>query len=301
LCSLAASGPRAQAQPNLLGRFNGYGESHALPAVQRGASQLNVNTQRRGRFTGRLMVTVGIDPCWFDCDGSVMPNGVITGSGREEEGDVILFAGRTRIMGDGSVRLASLLYAEFGPQGNLQDVGITLYTQLQGGPNWINPGPVQDVSGHWMGDYRASGGIPGGGCIEFDLAQERNQRGGLTTAFGGTVHMDDVFVPAVQRLITLNMDAQGTVGVPAVQDGAAPFGAVSVEVQPGPSQGPGNGIVGILIGLLVPAVQNNGVPAVQGNYRLYQSFFDVFLDVAFERNTSINEGTFKAPKTGHVG
>src|SRR5438270_9606999 len=102
LCAFA--GPGAHAQPNLLGRFNGFGESHALPAVQRNPSLLDITAQRRTRFQATLMVPIGIDPCWFSCDGSVMPNGVINGSGREDEGDVILFTGRTRLMGDGSVR-----------------------------------------------------------------------------------------------------------------------------------------------------------------------------------------------------
>src|SRR5437588_12489260 len=106
-----------------------------------------------------------------------MPAGISTGARGEEQGDVILSTGQLRLMGDGSVRLASLLYAEFGPFGNLQDIGVLLYVQMQGGPNWVNPGPINDVSGHWMGDYKvASGGIPGGGWIEFGLLPEPHRQ-----------------------------------------------------------------------------------------------------------------------------
>ncbi len=149
LALCAASSPRAQAQPNILGRFNGFSESHALPAVQRGVSLFEVTAQTRGRFRATLMVPIGIDPCWFSCDGSVMPSGIINGAGQEDDGDFILFTGRTRFMGDGSVRVASLLYGEFGPFGNLQDVGLLLYVQMQGGQNWNNLPAVQDVTGHW--------------------------------------------------------------------------------------------------------------------------------------------------------
>ncbi len=291
LCITAFAAPRALAQPNIMGRFNGFGESHALPAVQRGASLFEVTAQTRGRFRATLMVPIGIDPCWFSCDGSVMPSGIINGAGQEDDGDFILFTGRTRLMGDGSVRVASLLYGEFGPFGNLQDVGVLLYLQMQGGQSWNSLPAVQDVTGHWEGTYKPSVG-PGGGRIEFDLLQFRGQDR-LTSAFGGAIHMDQVFLPAVQKPVDLIFDALGTVGVPAVQRRTY-FASLGSSPEP-PVNLPRT--VAILIGLLTLPDAVNGVPAVQGNYRLYNSMSDAFLDVVFELNTSFQGGLFNAPKT----
>src|SRR5258708_188964 len=185
LAALAAAGPRALAQPNIVGRFNGFCQNNLLPAVQRGPSRFEVTAQRSGRFLATLVIPGTINPCVFECDGSVFIGGYISGSGREAvDGDIIFFAGPTRLMGDGSVRAAAMRFAVFSANGDLMKTGIVLFVQMQGGPNWMTPGPLEpDASGHWMGDYRVqSGGIPGGGCIELDLAQERNREQQLTSA-----------------------------------------------------------------------------------------------------------------------
>src|SRR5437763_16639792 len=105
VCSIAA-GRSASAQPDLRGRFNGFAEGN-LPAVHRGDTTLDITRQRNGRFNLSLRVT---DDNPSDLEGTVDPYGIIRASGISGRGDHILVLGRTRLMGDGSVRLMALLY-----------------------------------------------------------------------------------------------------------------------------------------------------------------------------------------------
>lgn len=304
--AITALAPSASAQTDLRGRWNGYAEARGIvnpgpPQVD--ASFFDVTAQLRGRFMGALGVPAVQDPIphLYPVAGFVLPNGTFFGSGSVAGRGSIAFTGRSRAIIDPNlfppspIVLMALFYAEFDPLGRLEGTGYAVQIQMQGGLNWQQPGPVQvpAVQGMWDGLYRPSVG-PGGGCITMDLLQRRNDLGGLTTSFMGRAHMDNVFVPAVQSFFDVTYDLQGTVGVPAVQrDGSlsAAFGAVAVERNPGPAQSP-TGIIAILIGnWRQPGPPS--VPAVQGNYRLYGSFFDVFTELYFGLDTAFGQGSFE--------
>jgi len=293
ILAITALAPMAQAQTDLRGRWNGFSETQ-LPAVQMGDSFFDVFTQARGRFTGAIEIHSDPVPHLFPVSGFVLPNGVLFGSGRDARGLRIDFSGRAKVaVLTSNIRVMSLGYA-VSDEGRFQFGGLTVHIQMQGGLNWVDPGPigVPDVGFHWDGDYLPRLG-EGGGPMSMDLAHLRNRTGGLTTSFMGGAQMMNVFVPAVQSFFDITYDVQGTVGVPAVQrDGSlsAALGAVAVEINPGPIQSP-TGIIAILIGNWVnPGPQQ--VPAVQGQYRLYDSFFDVFTEIALDGNTAFSQGSF---------
>lgn len=154
--------------------------------------------------------------------------------------------------------------------------GDLLFVHLDGGRDWNNLPAVQDVNGAWDGTYQSSVG-PGGGCIEMDLQQQGgsiNANGGpLTTAFVGTMHMDNVYLPAVQSFLDVNFNVLGTVGQPPPEpENGAPFGLIGLQPPPEPDK---QGIIAILIGLSTPPDPENPA-SIQASYALFGSFTDVF-------------------------
>jgi hypothetical protein len=283
------------------GAWMGFSQSNMLPAVQ--DSFFDVVSQDNRRFKGRFMLFGQM----VECDGSVSNANVVDITGRlgdihfEVHGKLqVLRPPNPNTPGE-PCRIAALKYRVEGPDHNVMDEGNAIVLKMQGGPNWFNPQPdppgVPDVSGHWMGDYNSSVG-PGGGSIEMDLRQLRfgggiDQLGHLTTAFGGTLHMDGVKVPAVQSFFDLVFDTHGTVGVPAVQtDGsmASQFALIGLTQPPDPDR---PGIIAILIGLLTPPDPNIGeyTPCLDLGYSLYGSFFDVFTEVWTGKLHSFDMGT----------
>ena len=266
---------------------------------------LDISSQDQRRFFGEVFlpaVQFPNGPTEIFIEGTISANDILNLTGHSG-GVNFELNGKTRLMGDGSVRLAGARFILDGTRSH--DNGIMIFIQQQGGADWGQPGPVPDVTGHWMGDYQPSVG-PGGGCIEMDLIQQRlgggiDQLGFLTSAFRGTLHMENVYLPAVQRSLDLNFDALGTVGLPAVQrngDTGAPFGLIGL-LQPPPNLETQHGIIAILIGLLLPAVQDQ-LPAVQGNYKLYNSLTDVFDELFHGFDSSFQGGGFLVTEGGII-
>jgi hypothetical protein len=232
-------------------------------------------------------------------DGTLSANNLLNIEGANEgDGSVrILAHGKLIALGDGSVRLGALQFKVVGPDRPAMGHGSLLFLQMQGGPSWGQPGPIQDVSGHWMGDYKPAEDRPGGGCIEFDFAQLRAggdfaNGGPLTTAFQGTVHLDDVFLPGMPQLVTLNMDAQGTIGPLGLhRDGSplAPFAAIGMTAPPDPDK---PGIIAVLIGLLTSPPDPEKPATIQGTYRLYNSLTDLVQGILIGLDQPANQGSF---------
>jgi len=159
------------------------------------------------------------------------------------------------------------------------------------------------VSGEWAGDYVSD--RPGGGCLNagggfvMNLVQQRtagdvaDQAGTLTSAFAGTLAMDNVLVPAVQRALTLTFDVTGTIGTPPDPNDGAPF--VLIGLQPPPDPEFQSGIIAVLIGLRQPGP--GGVPgAIAGDYALFGSFADVFSAIWRGAVSSFDSGGFKVER-----
>lgn len=303
--TITAIAPIASAQTDIQGHWSGFSE-HGI--IDPGPPQVDVSffdvfAQSRGRFQGAIGVPAVQDPVphLFPVAGFVRSDGTMGGSGRDREGNSIAFAGRARIIDPNSiidpnlspVVFMSLRYRVTDAFGNLLDRGVTVQIQMQGGLNWTKPGPISvpDVTGRWTGSWLPSVG-PGGGCLEMDLAQIFNDNTGLpTSGIRGGGNMEDAYDPASDSFFDVFFDLQGTIGLPAVQRDqslASPFGAVGI-VDPGPPSLEG-GVV-LFIGTWSKPGPI-GVPAVQGNYLLFDSFFDVFTEVVFGTSTSVGGGTW---------
>ena len=296
-------GSVANAQTDLIGRWNGFGHSSIIgPEAPALRTSLDIVSQDHRRFSGDVNLPAVQDnggPLVIPVGGTIAGNntwnivGHSGGMNFEAHGKI-----RVVKLPIGEVREAALKYRVIGP--NRQDQGFLIYLQMQGGPSWDQPGPILDVSGYWMGDYKsAAGGVPGGGCIEMLLNQQRSggggigQGGNLTTAFDGILHMDGVYLPAVQKSFDLVFDMQGTVGLPAVQDNGralSPFAALAI-VSPGPPGGQPD-IIAILIGLLIDPNNPNGRRVIRGDYALYGSFSDVFNEIWTRNPGSFDTGRF---------
>ena len=307
LLALTALAPSASAQTDLRGHWSGFSEHGTInpgpPHID--TSFFDVFTQARGRFQGSLEIESEPehDHHPFPVAGFVLPNGTLFGSGTDSNGHAIAITGRARAVIDPNqiidpnlapVMAMSLLYAVRDRLGNLMETGVTVHIQMQGGLNWINPGPPQvpDLSGLWEGDYLPRVG-PGGGSLNIEVAQASNGTGGLTTSLPGSKFMENVFVPAEQSFFDITFDVQGTIGVPAVQrDGslAAPFGALGVC----PFDPSRPGIIALIpIAKYTPPDLIPGEPGIiRGQYRLYDSFFDVFTEIALDGNTAFDQGSF---------
>jgi len=302
VCSIAFAGPaQAMGAADIAGHWMGFGQSSNLPAVQDSFFDVfaDITPTKNRRFSIDLLLPAVQR---VTIDGTISESGNVNIEGK---GGGIHFNahGKAIAMGDGSVRLAALQYHFDG--GGLMDDGFILLLQAQGGSNWSKPPPqgdFPDVSGNWAGDYSSSTG-PGGGAFDMDLRQIRmgggaNGGGTPTSAFSGGVHMGNVYVPAVQSFFDVFCDVFGTVGLPAVQGNGSMASDCALIGLLRPGQGGSPGIIAILIGLLLPAVQGNGVPAVQVNYALYGSFFDIFTEVWTGKMGSFDMGKARAVLSG---
>ncbi len=305
LMGLIAGPAHAVREAALDGHWMGFGQSGGPIPVPYPVEADIVGTKNRRFMVNVLLPAVQRS---LKVDGTISDSGNVNIQGRDGEFHMDAH-GKLAIVQPGppgtnnlpAVQLVALRYFLDGSRSH--DDGFILLVQAQGGTNWQNPGPQQTpVDGHWMGDWKsASGGIPGGGCIEMDLRQFRtgggidNPNGGtLTSAFGGMFHMEDVLLPYIETPVMLVFDAVGTVGVPAVQkDGSkvSSFGAIGLC----PSDPSSTAIIAILIGLLTESAPINEIPPVcniRGGYALYGSFFDIFTEIPKGGNTSFDMGTF---------
>jgi hypothetical protein len=208
--------------------------------------------------------------------------------------------GRAGSLNPGPPTLEALRFRLRG--AGTREEGQMLLLHMEGGPNWQSPGPP-DVSGLWAGAFRSGKGTPGGGDLPpgeltLDLQSvmaSPNPISGSTptSAFGGTTLFKQP--GPSQNSFDVSFELKGTVGVLANDSQTAPFGAIGLEVKPGPPQSP---MISILIGLLRPPNPNSTLPAIQGRYAFVGSFFDVFtsfFDVFFDVNGAggvLDYGTF---------
>jgi len=297
LTALASLTPRAEAD-HFRGRFNGFVESNILPAVQRGPAVFDVLTEQGTKFTGNL---VNLIPpiCNFRVKGSIGETGSVSGNGIDDDGDHVFFLGRTIVEGDGSVRVLALKYLETSPNGQPEDMGFIVMVKMQAGALWETPpDPCVPVTGHWDGLYQ-HGERPGGG-ISMDLTQilsgGNNNQGILatsqfTTSFMGMGSMTNVLVPGSNSFFDVFFDIQGTVGSPIMTQGPpiAPLGAICLQNLPLPNGK--TGIIAILIGLLLPAVQT-GPSTIQGQFHLFDSFHDLVNEVQTFQPAAFDRGPF---------
>lgn len=293
--------------PSMPGFWAGFGQSNMLPAVQ-GQADIEITAQARGLFRAIALLPAVQAPgseggaTRYLCDGSVQPNPVLVNPGpvngnvvnlfgmSTDGGRILLMHGKTRALGDGSVRIAALQYAVFNLLGNLLDGGIIAVLQRFGGLGWANPGSI-NVDGSYSGMYTVGDG-PGGGCLMGSLASimAGDPAAGqhATSGFQGNLEFEDDTAQ-----FDLNFDILGTVGLPAVQrDGStkAPIAMLGMDE---------HGIIAVLIGLLLPAVQTPGVEAapttISGQYALLGNLRALYAAVWRGSDTSFQMGTFQLP------
>jgi hypothetical protein len=270
---------RAQLAPDfLVGRWNGFAQSMMIAGSPAGEVTFDVFMQSGRRFEGIASFTG--NPENFHIVGTLSGDNFFIIQGQSRGGQHIVARGRLQALGDGSVRIVAAMFKLFDADGNLLDDGLALLVQNMGGADWANL-KVPAVQGNWAGDTLSFFNKMSG-RLDFMVGPE-DQMGSGFCAHG------TFFLPYLERQ-TFMFNFDGTVGLPAVQDGASHFGAIGADT---------HGIIAILIGLLVPAVQTGDgsvmPPMFTGRYMLYNSFFDVFTDVFFGRNRSFDAGSFSLP------
>ncbi len=274
---------------DLLGRWNGFARSMMNADNPIGEVTFDISLTKNRRFEGNASFTG--NPETFHVDGTLSADNIFNIQGNSPGGQHVIAHGRLRALGDGSVRIVAAMFKLFDPQGNLLDEGISLLLQSFGGLDWGDL-KVPAVQGNYLGDWTSDvfknpDTGPGGplmGRADFMVGPE-DQTGSQFCAHGTFF---DVFLPFIERRTDLMFEFEGTVGLPAVQRGgsmAAPFAGIGANSR---------GIIAILIGLLLPAVQDLPI-TLQGRYALAGSFFDVFTDVFRGTNRSFDAGTFSLP------
>jgi hypothetical protein len=289
ICVLAVAAPSRAAQNEALtltGHWIGFGQSapSPIPIPYPVVADISPLDQNR-RFTIALELPAGQQG--LTISGTVAASGNVNIEGGDA-GIHFSAHGRFVEVGPGPSQLAALKYhVEAGPGPQSQD-GFIILVHAQGGPNWRNPGPGGDVSGEWTGNYVSD--RPGGGCLNagggmvMNLIQQRaadlaDQGGTLTSAFGGTLQMDNVGL----------FDAMGTIGSPPDPNDGAAFVLIGLSAPPEPDF-QNVGTIAVLIGLNQPG--SNGSDAIRGSYALYGSFFDVFSAVWGGNMSALDAGGF---------
>ncbi len=275
MLALAGFSPpaRAAVPPDTMpGRWSGYGESavtgrEIVPCV-------DILTPGKNR---RLQGTLEIVPCIFPIDITVSAAGIVNGGGTDEHGHRVDLHGKVRTLGNGPVRIMALRFEIRSSQRGVEDEGYMALIQMIGGADWNHNMAGANVTGQWKGGYTPEGGQRVGAAMTANLANLRSERadGGATTALGGTLHMDPTNAVG-------DFEVRGTVG-PAGPAGVHSPVAVICEANR-------YGYIAILFGLAAPP---DSMPAIRGEYRLYDSFFDVFLEVFHGTDSSFDKGTFE--------
>lgn len=271
------AGPaRAIVDPNdLVGSWAGFSQSMRLPAVQ--DSFFDVFSVRNRRFQGTLEIV----PCIFPIEGTLSAANVLDATGLDQHGHHVELHGKVRAMGDGSVRVLATRYHIHFRRGGTMDEGHMLFLQRMGGMDWMHL-EVPAVQGNYMGDtmssmFRNRTGGPAMGMATLMVGEE-DQMGSGFCAHGSFL------LPYIEQDIRM-LDYQGTVGRAMRDGGGSHIGIIGAD---------SNGIIAILIGLLLPAVQGNPT-MIQGGYMLYDSFFDVFTELSTDRSMHFDMGTFRLP------
>jgi hypothetical protein len=276
LTTISRSASAVAAPLYMPGHWAGFSQSSMLPAVQ--DSFFDVFTQTNRRFEG--MGQTG--PFEWCINGVISEANVLNIQGMSSDGTMHLAAhGKVQAMGDGSVMpaVAALRYRVFDAAGNLMDEGFVVLIQYIGGTDWMNL-KVPAVQGNWDGDTMSSmfRGLNGGPAMGRATLMFGDQMGSGFCAHGS------FFLPYIEHDIRM-LDYDGTVGLPAVQRNGM-FGSPIVGIGVN-----GDGIIAILIGLLLPAVQEADgsvmPPMITGNYVLYDSFFGVYADFNNNENTCV--------------
>lgn len=287
--------PLASDTSQVVGHWHGYGQSETnqrliIPCID----ILTPGVHNRFRATVKLD-SGEIIPCIFPVDATLSEAGVINGSGIDEHGHRLLLHGKSRAMGDGSVRIAAFRYKVFEWHGGVMDNGHMAFIQMIGGADWDNMAG-DHLESAFDGFYTPFGAR--GGSLEAMLRNIGDARTGQgTTMVEGSLTFQEVQLNIDDPFFfDLGAELIGTVGLPAVQtDGTtiAPFGGIGMGAPPDPVLP--QGIIAILIGRVI---HDDGaiVPCViPGDYRLYRSVADVFTDVFHGTNSSFSHGEFFLP------
>ncbi len=292
LTLLAATSAFAQDASSLLGHWHGAGQSDTdrrfiIPCID------ELIPGENNRFSATFTLDLGeIIPCVFPVESTLSRSGVITGNGVDDHGHRIILHGKTRVMG-GSVRVGAFKYMMFEAKGGLVDDGHLALVQLLGGNDWENTIGAH-LNSPFTGDFRTVDGLETS-RLEASLFNERNlETKQFTTRMRGNMSFFDVFHPQSSSFFDVFFDLEGTVGVPAVQiDGStiAPFASLGISY---PVDAGGPPVISILTGQVVhPFSDGDIIPCIiPGDYRLYDSFFDVFTDVFQGSDSSFSRGTF---------
>ena len=264
----------------LIGRWAGFSQSSLLPAVQDSFFDITFVNNRRWMGTASLN---GGSP--GNVEGTLSADFTLNGTGRGGNGILpyIEFHGKLPLKREAALRPLTIHYHIKMADGSV-DKGYALFIQFIGGADWRTL-PVPDVRGNFRGTYTSDVFVNGDGgplIRPADFMVGPNDLMGTGFCAEGTFF--DVFMPPDPAPMDVKFEFQGTVG-PAMRNGTSNYNVIGVD---------SHGIIAILIGLLIPADQNNGVPAVQAKYMLYDSFFDVFTELSTDESTHFDAGTFFA-------
>lgn len=282
ILALAGFGRPALADtPDMRGRWVGFAHSEMNPGPWSQDWRADVMVQNRTSFSGQATLLPAVQrPLPFR--GNLMEGNFLKLFG--DLPDVGRFVARGRMVETNpgpvqlpAVRLVGLEYFVMDSAGNLLDHGYVLLLHDQNGKNWANPGPTQIGNMEWMGTWtsamnRNSDGQPFMGTADLMTGDQRG------SAFGAQGDFMNVFYPPTNSFFDVFFNVAGTVGLPAVQrDGSklSPLAAIGND-PPDPVR---PGVISILIGLLTDPPDPVMPQHIQAQYRLYDSFFDVFTDI----------------------
>lgn len=283
-----------------IGHWHGYGESETdrrfiIPCID------ILTPPTNQRYFATLTLDDGaIIPCIFPVDFTRSSAGIITGNGVDEHGHRILIHGRSKLLGDGSVRIAAFQYKQFQWHGGIMDQGHIAVLQMIGGTDWNNLEGAH-VEDEFEGSYTPVGERAGAVTGALANIVEGDIRGVPTTRFEGEltflgVNLTNPPDPVVPGPYDLRFAMAGTVGLPAVQsDGntRAPFAGLGLVNPPDPIQ---PSAIALLVGSVLHFNDGSIIPCViPGEYRLYHRVADLFADVFHGSESSFSRGEFFLP------
>lgn len=215
----------------------------------------------------------------FSVQGTITLLGEVNASGRAPDRTFILIHGTVVQSDDNTYRFTSLQFKMSSGFAGAAKSGYVAFEQMSGGPGWSNF-DAPHLEGLWHGYYAPAIGGLGPSLMSLDLTNIVGDDDKRTSLFEGSATLFDLIVgpTKMDRLF----DVTATVGMPMSLSGEARVAALGL--------GPG-GIVVQFVGLLHPP-ETESPAKINGQYKLYKNFGDLFNEHMTGDDMSFTHGTF---------